>query len=212
MAAGYRSTPAFGFEKLTKTLLEKDCIIEGIPGFYRKSNGTWTMNFNSYCSGILIPVRSVSTLIQAFQIRLDKPFIDEKGRETKYIWFSSVDYEMGVSSGSPVHFVGNPCDETVFVTEGPLKADAAHALSGRTFLAVAGAGNINSLRGAFEILKNNGTKNMYEAYDMDKYSNMHVQAGAKKLIALIKEFGFKSKILRWDKAFKGVDDFLLSKK
>lgn len=209
---GYRSTPAFGFDKMTEELKEKGSVIEGIPGFYRKNNGTWTMNFNSYCSGILIPVRTISGLIQAFQIRLDKPFVDEKGRQTKYIWFSSVDYEKGVSSGSPVHFIGNPCDETVFVTEGPLKADAAHALSGRTFLAVAGAGNIDSLREPFEILKRNGTKNMYETYDMDKLVNVHVQAGSKKLIALIKEFGFKPKIMKWDKKYKGIDDFLLSKK
>lgn len=209
--AHYRSTPAFGFDKLTETLRSNGCVIEGIPGFYRKKNGIWTMNFNSYCSGILIPVRTIAGLIQAFQIRLDKPFVDNKGRETKYIWFSSVNYEKGVSSGGPAHFVGNPCDETIFVTEGPLKADAAHALSGRTFLAVAGAGNVDALREPFEILKRNGTKNVYETYDMDKYSNIYVKAGSQKLIDLIQEFGFKPKIMRWDKNYKGIDDFLLSK-
>lgn len=206
----YRSTPAFGYDKLTKALIEKGCVIQGVPGFFEKKDGNWTMNFKSICSGILIPVRTISGLIQAFQIRLDKPFVDNKGRETKYIWFSSVDEEKGVSSGGPAHFVGNPCDKTIFVTEGPLKADVAHSLSGRTFLAVAGAGNVNSLREVFEILKRNGTENVYEAFDADKYTNIHVGNASKTLINLIKEYGFQPKIMKWDRTYKGVDDFLLS--
>lgn len=206
----YRSTPAFGFDKLTRALAEKGCVIQGVPGFFEKKDGNWTMNFKSVCSGILIPVRTMSGLIQAFQIRLDNPFVDSKGKQTKYIWFSSVDEEKGVSSGGPAHFVGNPCDETVFVTEGPLKADAAHSMSGRTFLAVAGAGNVNSLREPFEILKRNGTVNVYETLDMDKYTNIHVENASKALIRLIKEYGFNPKIMRWDSKYKGVDDFLLS--
>ncbi len=208
--AEYRSTPAFGFDKITKALIEKGCVIQGVPGFFEKKDGNWTMNFKSVCSGILIPVRTISGLIQAFQIRLDKPFVDNKGKETKYIWFSSVDEEKGVSSGGPAHFVGNPCDKTVFVTEGPLKADAAHSMSGRTFIAVAGAGNVNSLREPFELLKHNGTENVYESLDMDKYTNVHVEKASKALVQLIKEYEFNPKIMRWNSKYKGVDDFLLS--
>ena len=46
------------------------------------------------------------------QIRLDVPIKDENDSPdksgTKYIWLSSVGKEMGTSSGSPVHFVGDP--------------------------------------------------------------------------------------------------------
>ena len=209
--AGYRSTPPFGFDKIAEKLYAKGCVIEGVPGFYQRNTGNWTINFTSRCSGILIPVRSMAGLIQAFQIRLDKPFVDKKGRETKYLWLSSVDERKGVSSGSPAHFVGDPCDKTVFVTEGPLKADTAHCLSGRTFLAAAGAGNIESFRKPFEILKQNGTQNIYETYDMDKYANVNVQKGALRLHELIEEMGFRTKIMSWDKDYKGIDDFLLSK-
>ncbi len=206
----YRSTPAFGFDKLTKALLDKGCVIQGVPGFFEKKDGSWTMNFKSVCSGILIPVRTISGFIQAFQIRLDKPFVDSKGHETKYIWFSSIDEEKGVSSGGPAHFVGNPCDKTVFITEGPLKADAAHCLSGRTFLAVAGVGNIAPLREAFDILCRNGAENVYEAYDMDKLTNEHVMKATKTLIEMIKEYGFNMKDIRWNSQYKGIDDFLLT--
>lgn len=95
----YRSTPIFGYDRIVDALAGAGCVIEGIPGFYRKNNKQWTMNFKSACSGILIPVRTLSGMIQGFQIRLDRPFVDEKGKKTKYIWFSSIDYEMGVTSG-----------------------------------------------------------------------------------------------------------------
>jgi len=215
---GFKSTPAFGFTQIAKALQDKECVIQGIPGFYEKANGQWTINFNSRCSGILIPYRTVSGLIQAFQICLDEPFVDEKGKKTKYIWLSSVDEEKGVSSGSPAHFIGDPCDETVFVTEGGLKAYVAHALSGRTFLANAGVGNVETFREPFSILKRNGTKNMYESCDMDKTVNENVAKGVKKLIELIKEFKFNVKSMKWEwdkrnpEINKGIDDMLLSKK
>ena len=215
---GFKSTPAFGYVQLTKNLINKGCVIEGVPGFYEKVNGDWTINFNSRCSGILVPYRTISGLIQAFQICLDEPFVDEKGKKTKYIWLSSVDEEKGVSSGSPAHFIGDPCDESVFVTEGGLKAYVAHGLSGRTFLANAGVGNVETFREPFAVLKRKGVKNMYEACDMDKTVNENVAKGVKKLDELIKEFKFSTKSMRWkwdkrepDKN-KGIDDMLLSKK
>lgn len=216
---GYRSTPAYGFEQIAKILREKGCVIAGVPGFYEKKPDVWSINFKSSCSGILIPYRTISGLIQAFQIRLDNPFTDEKGRKTKYIWLSSVDEEKGTSSKSPAHFVGNPCDEqAVFVTEGALKADIASALSGRTFIAVAGTGCITSLKEPFEILKRNGITKVYEALDMDKTVNVNVSKAAKKLTGMINEFGFKTKTTKWswDKnkpdENKGIDDMLLAKK
>ena len=215
---GFKSTPAFGYVQLAKNLIDKGCVIEGVPGFYEKVNGDWTVNFNSRCSGILIPYRTISGLIQAFQICLDEPFVDEKGKKTKYIWLSSVDEEKGVSSGSPAHFIGDPCDESVFVTEGGLKAYVAHSLSGRTFIANAGVGNVETFREPFTILKRNGVKNVYEACDMDKMVNENVARGVKKLTDLIKEYGFNVKSMKWkwDKSNpnhnKGIDDMLLSKK
>lgn len=216
---GYRSTPAYGFEQMAKVLKEKGCVIAGVPGFYEKTQEVWSINFKSSCSGILIPYRTISGLIQAFQIRLDNPFTDKKGRKTKYIWLSSVDEEKGTSSKSPAHFVGSPGDErAVFVTEGALKADIASALSGRTFIAVPGTGCMDSLKEPFEILKKNGTTKVYEALDMDKTVNEYVAKAAKKLTGMIKDYGFKTKTTKWcwdkDKPDenKGIDDMLLSKK
>lgn len=106
----------------------------------------------------------------------------------------------------------------MFVTEGALKADIASALSGRTFIAVAGTGCITSLKEPFEILKRNGITKVYEALDMDKTVNVNVSKAAKKLTGMINEFGFKTKTTKWswDKnkpdENKGIDDMLLAKK
>ena len=67
-----------------------------------------------------------------------------------------------------MHFVGKPGDKTVFVTEGPLKGDLAHALSGRTFLCVPGVNQSANLMPVLNEMKELGTGFLYEAYDMDK--------------------------------------------
>ncbi len=84
---------------------------------------------------------------------------------------------MGTSSESPIHFVGDPCSRVVYVTEG-LKADICHALMNRTFAATAGANNVSKLDALFAFLKKNGTEEIIEAQDMDKYRNVHVEKGS----------------------------------
>lgn len=160
---GYRSTPPFGYRKLTKRLLEAGCTVEGVPGFFQDADGEWTMHFHPRSSGFMIPVRNLEGQITAVQIRLDRPY---EGR--KYMWLSSINNHMGASSGSPVHLAGRQGDKIVFVTEGPLKGDIAHALSGRTFACVAGVNQYANLPAFLEEMKGLGTEYIYEAYDMDK--------------------------------------------
>ena len=78
---GYKSTPVFGFRKLTERLIEAGCTVEGVPGFYQEEDGAWSIRFKRKCSGFLIPVRTIEGYIVGMQIRLDYPF-----DHTKYIW------------------------------------------------------------------------------------------------------------------------------
>jgi len=160
---GYKSTPVFGFRSLTKKLLSAGCTVEGVPGFYQDKDGEWTIHFSNKSSGFLVPVRNMDGLIVGAQIRLDHPY---DGR--KYIWLSSTNFHMGTSSGSPVHLAGSPGEKTIFITEGPLKGDLAHALSGRTFGCVPGANQYANLPPFLREMKQMGTQSVYEAYDMDK--------------------------------------------
>ena len=169
---GYKSTPSFFLcRKLTERLIEKGCMVQGVPGFYMK-DGRWTIKFCTKMSGILIPVRGIDGLIYGMQIRLDVPIKDENDDPeksgTKYIWLSSSNKPMGVSSGTPIHFIGDPYARNVYITEGFLKADISHCLTNRTFAATAGANNTSNLEQLFKILKQNGTETIIEAEDMDR--------------------------------------------
>ena len=160
---GYKSTPVFGFKRITKKLIEAGCVVKGVPGFYVDEDGEWNLHFNSKSSGYMVPVRNIDGLIEGMQIRLDRPYDG-----MKYIWLSSVNYHMGVSSGSPVHLVGEPGAKVVFITEGPLKGDVASFLSGRTFGCVPGVNQYANLENFLKQMKEMGTEFVYEAYDMDK--------------------------------------------
>lgn len=215
-ALGYKSTPPFYLcRKLTERLLEKGCTVQGVPGFYQK-DGHWTVKFYTKIAGILIPARGIDGLIRGLQIRLDVPIRDENDDPdkagAKYIWLSSSNKEMGASSGSPVHFVGDPMARTVFVTEGLLKADVAHYLMNRTFAAIAGANNTAQLELLFRLLKENGMEAIVEAQDMDKYRNEQVDKGASKIYLLAKKCGLQFRRLTWNPNYKGIDDWQLALK
>lgn len=147
---GYKSTPPFYLcRSLAQKLRSRGCKVEGVPGFYVGKDDKWTVNFNSVTAGIIIPAKGIDGMIRGAQIRLDTPIREQESDPdksgTKYLWLSSASKKRGVSSGSPVHFVGDPFARVVYVTEGLLKADVAHFLMDRSFAATAGANNVNKL-------------------------------------------------------------------
>lgn len=159
----YRSVPLFGVKSMVKKLTDVGCTVQGVPGFYLDNDGQWTIHFSAKNSGILIPILSLCGRIQGFQIRLDH-VTDSR----KYIWLSSTNYHKGVSSGSPVHIIGNRYAKEIYVTEGALKGTIAHYLTGHTFVCVAGVNQHRNLKPVLEALCQCGAESVVEAYDMDK--------------------------------------------
>lgn len=212
---GFKSTPpCFLCRSLTERLLKQGCTVEGVPGFYLHGNGYWTVRFSSRTSGILIPAIGIDGLIRGMQILLDAPFKDKddppEKAGTKYIWLSSASKNRGVTSGSPVHFAGNPFSRTIYVTEGLLKADIAHCLTDRSFAAVAGANNVKPLEPLFALLAQNGTELVIEAHDMDKYSNEMTARGSSQICRMARQYGMECRRLTWDPNYKGIDDWQLA--
>lgn len=212
---GYKSTPpAFLCRTLTERLIAKGCTVQGVPGFYQLEDGCWSIKFHKRTAGILIPAKGIDGLIHGAQIYLDVPLRDKNDPPektgAKYIWLSSSTKNMGVTSGSPVHFVGNPFARTVYVTEGLLKADIAHLLMDRSFVAIAGANNVSRLNLLFALLAQNGTELIVEAHDMDKYSNEAICKGASKIYLMAQEHGMECRRLTWNPNYKGVDDWQLA--
>lgn len=214
---GYKSTPPpYLCSSLTERLIKQGCTVQGVPGFYLSDSGRWTVKFYKRTSGILIPIKGIDGLIRGAQIRLDVPIKDEnedKDKEgTKYLWLSSINKHMGVTSGSPVHFVGDPFARAVYVTEGALKADVAHFLMNRSFAAVAGANNLGQLDPVFSVLSHNGTKLIVETHDMDKFCNEIIDKGASKIYVMAHKYRMESRRLTWNPNYKGVDDWQLAMK
>lgn len=197
--------------KLVQTKVE---VAELVPGFYTDNAGRWTINFGSRTAGILLPAVGMDGLICGMQIRLDTSLRrrdDPPGKSgAKYIWLSSIGKPHGVTSGSPLHFVGEPFAKTVYVTEGLLKADIAHCLTGRSFVAVAGVNSLNGLESALRCMAQNGTKLVVEAYDMDKLENEYVASAAEKVQQIAHAAGLQSTSLVWNTACKGIDDWQLA--
>ena len=212
---GFKSTPnpLLGC-RIASILMKNGFVLQGVPGFYIDKKGRWTIKFCRKTSGFLIPVMGIEGLIRGVQIRLDHPIRDENDPPdkdgTKYIWFSSTGRNRGTSSGSPVHFVGDPLARVVYVTEGALKADIAHALTGRSFLATAGANNVSELDYLFAALRRNGTEEIIEAEDMDKYRNKAVSCGASKVYQLARKNSLACRRLTWNPRYKGIDDWQLA--
>ncbi len=212
---GFKSTPPYFLcRSLTERLMKQGCTVEGVPGFYLHEKGYWTVRFSSRAAGILIPAVGIDGLVKGMQILLDTPFKDKddppEKAGTKYIWLSSSSKDMGITSGSPVHFAGNPFARTIYVTEGILKADIAHCLTDRSFLAVAGANNVQQLDPMFALLAQNGTELVIEAHDMDKYSNEMIAKGSSKICRIAEQHGMDCRRLTWNPNYKGIDDWQLA--
>lgn len=206
--------PPFLCRSITARLIKAGCTVQGVPGFYVDDTGNWTVKFYQRTSGIIIPIQGLDGLIQGIQVRLDHPIKNKddppEKSGTKYLTLSTAGKRMGTSSGSPVHFVGDPCSRVVYVTEGPLKADIAHVYMHRTFVAISGANNVPQLEGIFSFLSKNGTELIIEAADMDKYQNKMVNKGTSKIYLLASKYGMECRRLTWNPNYKGIDDWQLA--
>ena len=164
---GYRSTAASESQAVARKLIKQGFRLEGVPGFFLNKRGDWEIAFYQKNAGYLCPVWTEEGLLAAFQIRLDHPY-----KKRKYVWLTSTNMEKGCSGGSPAGISGNPHAESIYVTEGILKAEIAYQHTGKTFLGNPGVMNHKELKQILTCLKKQGLKNVYECYDMDKLMSL----------------------------------------
>ena len=196
---GYKTTPAVGTTAIAKQLLAEGYYLPGVPGFYHNSNGDWS--FVRESRGIMIPVRNPEGKIQGIQVRRD----DLTRR--KFRWISSVGKPNGTPAEGWTHLAGSP-QSTILLTEGPLKADVIHSLTGHTVLAVPGVNSLSQLKPALEYMREHGTYRIMTAFDMDYMSNPHVQNGYMELAKLLSDMNFQYGTYLWDPQYKGLDDYV----
>ena len=196
---GYKTMPVVGFSALAKQLQAEGYYLGGVPGFYHTKEGAWT--FVQERRGILIPARDQDGKIQGLQIRLDKI---KKG---KFRWISSIGKQDGCKAEGWTHMIGNP-KPTVLLTEGPLKADVIHYITGQTVIAVPGVNSLKHLKETLEYLQSQGTTKVMTCFDMDYLKNPHVRDGYYNLANILAEVGMEYGTYLWDPQFKGLDDYV----
>ena len=154
---GYKSTPLVGMSVLSKQLLTEGQYLAGVPGFYKNSMDKWT--FVTGKRGILIPVRNSCGKIQGLQVRCDDV------RNRKYRWISSTERKDGCNAEGWVHVVGEVKPFAV-ITEGPLKAEVIHTLTGLTVISVPGVNTLSHLKATLEEMKSRGLCEIKTAFSI----------------------------------------------
>lgn len=154
-------------------------------------------------SGIVIPVREPGGTVRALKIRADDP------HAPRYSWSSST-RDDGPSPGVPCHVpaihVPTGSTRVIRVTEGPLKADIATALSGVLTLGLAGCTTVKQAVCHLRALK---AEVVSLAWDADARENHHVAASLRAAVELFRAEGFAVQVETWDaSAGKGIDDAL----
>lgn len=213
---GYKSDR----KKLASSIVKKGASVKDVPGFYTENNSPivcWRKN------GILVPYRDRHNMIQGFQIRKNQELLelDEDGKpENKYDWFSSNGKTDGTPSLSYTHYA---CDfiydfetgkefpvlaKEVMLTEGAMKGDICHFLSGKPMLAIAGVQCTELLEKELPYLKKNGVERILDCFDMDYISNPQIEKASLKLKKMIENAGLEYVRNIWNPNYKGYDDYL----
>ncbi len=196
---GYKTTPVVGMTTIARQLRMEGHYLAGVPGFYRDSSGSWS--FIGEKRGILIPVRDRFGRIQGLQIRRDNV------AKRKFRWVSSTELKDGCRAEGWTHLAG-PVRPLIVLTEGPMKADVIHALTGMTVLAVPGVNTLTQLELTLKDLRQEGLTEIKTAFDMDFATNHHVQNGYNSLLKLLGDMGFRYGTYLWDPRYKGLDDYI----
>ena len=207
-----------GFEKLPKVAVfprekkiacfalgnrvaKKGIDLNAVPGFFKVyHDGTYQWCFMAN-EGFLIPTRNEKGQIVGLQTRTNRG-------DVRYITVSSKELPAGPDKGiTRIHhpLTNTPLNEksSVYITEGPLKSDVAACLMRRQgknpyFIALQGVRNTNGLEDEVKAIKEAGIEVIYNAFDMDKITNVDVYNAGESIKELIEKNGLKFKYILWD--------------
>lgn len=199
-AGGYKTLPAAGRGAAVKQVAaELGQDFATVPGFVTGERGPRI----AAPAGLLVPVRDLAGQIVALKLRADDP----TPGKPKCLYLSSAKYG-GPSPGSPAHVPAGVCGpvELARITEGELKADVAHRLSGVPTLSFPG---VASWRVVLPVLQALGVKTVRVAFDADADKNAAVARPLRECVHELPAHGYAVELERWPQdAGKGVDDVL----
>lgn len=201
----YRTTPTTRLKRIVTELLERGCILDGVPGFYcQKDSGQWVLDIRG--SGIMLPDRNLLGQIEAIQVRLDKVY------NQKFYNLTSVDQYYGTQSKCCPHYVGvHEGDEVVCLTEGVMKSDLAYSFAQGSpyecgFVGLTGIPSYSQYERALEELDSIGVKRINVMVDSDYQVKEEVRKARDRYIEMGAAAGFEMAPITWTQKQKGVDD------
>lgn len=203
---GFKSTPSCDKQNsIISDLIKKGYTLKGVPGFYLDNNN-WRIDISDWNQGFFVPMCNLKNQCLGLQIRLDKPT-----EKQKYVWLSSKRKKGGCGRTSVPH-ITNTFDigESVYITEGGLKADIAHCISKGTFVAIAGVSQFSVLPLLFSQLRMQGVKRIIDSYDSDCKYNPNVEKARTRLKQEVIKAGLEYYRMEWDENYKGIDDYLFA--
>jgi uncharacterized protein DUF3854 len=200
----YRSLPGLGRAALARRLVERfgPAVCGRIPGLtlHARDGRTWWSLAGA--AGLLVPMRDRAGRIVALLVRRDDP-----DAHPRYVFVSSRSYG-GPGCGAPTHV---PLREgldlrPVRLTEGPLKADVATALSGVLTLGLPG---VSAWRQALPLLARLRPHRVLLAFDADAARKVAVARPLWQVAKALRQAGFAVALEHWAEALgKGIDDVL----
>ena len=116
----------------------------------------------------------------------------------------------GTRSYSWIHVTGDRARKRAFLTEGPLKGDVASFLANDALFVC--TGGVNAIKGLRETILALGVREVVEAMDMDQMTNPQVRGAILTMRREVQKIpGIKYSKYSWNPAYKGVDDYFLSR-
>lgn len=196
-------------------LVEKYGTLDGVPGAYRKQDGTWSFSGKG---GILFPLYDLYGNLYRLRIRLNDPYAPDGTFLGKYHNFSSSGKEGGTSANNNLGFFIQDVTnyDICFLTEGEKKGIIGNEKMKVPIITFPGVSSFAKILDATEngeryidVLKRMGVRIIVIAFDADKSYNKNVLNCEQNAVQLLKNAGFMVMLANWDiEHGKGLDDLI----
>lgn len=220
---GYKTFPGNDVQtvwNIVDALKEQKLSPEGCAGFYKtKKKNLWFCK-NPMKDVIMVKYLSFNNKLTGFQMRRNNE--DLREGDEKYMWWSSKRNNHGSKPAGMIHYAcdfeknnngewhpkiyeGESGEKYMCLTEGAMKADIAHTISGKPFIGLPGVSIIKDLEADLPKLKALGVTTFIICFDMDQLMNFNVLRFTESLAKMLLDNGFKVKNGSiWDATYKTV--------
>ena len=224
---GYKTFPGDDVKAvwaIVDALKAKGLEPEGCAGFYKTKNKNLWFCKNPKKDVIMVKYMTFDNKLSGFQLRRNNE--DLREGDEKYLWWSSkkenhgsrpagmihyaVDFEHKDGHYQPKVFEGASGEKYMCITEGAMKGDIAHMISGKPFICLPGVSITKDLEADLEKLRGIGVTTFIMCYDIDQIMNLNVLRHQKRLAEMLVDKGFKVKNGSiWDLTYKTVSGNVL---